>query len=180
MPLRSVVESLPEDVRRWLDQALMDNNFSGYEQLAAALREKGYEIGKSTLHRHGQKLERRLADLKASTDAAKLIVENASDDKDARSEAVMALLQTEIFTTLVNLGEASEEEDPKKRVSLLADAAHAVANVSRASVMQKKWRIEHQARVEAAAANVEKIARKGGLSSETVDALRREILGIAA
>ena len=37
-----------------------------------------------------------------------------------------------------------------------------------------------QARAEAAAANVEKIAKKGGLSADSVDQLRREILGIAA
>ncbi|WP_308170827.1 phage protein Gp27 family protein [Ralstonia syzygii] len=44
---------------------------------------------------------------------------------------------------------------------------------------QKRFRQEVQARAEAAAANIEKIAKKGGLSAESVDALRREILGIA-
>ncbi|MDR0441114.1 MAG: DUF3486 family protein, partial [Candidatus Accumulibacter sp.] len=51
---------------------------------------------------------------------------------------------------------------------------------SRASVNQKKFRLEIQAKAEAAAANAEKIARKGGLSQDSVEALRREILGIAA
>ena len=37
-----------------------------------------------------------------------------------------------------------------------------------------------RARAEAAAAAVEKIAKKGGLSADSVDQLRREILGIAA
>ncbi|EOV10889.1 hypothetical protein A151_00794 [Escherichia coli KTE195] len=38
---------------------------------------------------------------------------------------------------------------------------------------------EVRARAQQAASNAEKIARKGGLSSDAVQALRREILGIA-
>lgn len=58
MPRRSRVETdLPKDVRIWLERALADGNFSGYEQLSAALAEKGFSISKSALHRHGQKME---------------------------------------------------------------------------------------------------------------------------
>ena len=180
MPKKSAIDGLPEDVRHWLERALLDSNFSDYKELEALLREKGYHIGKSSIHRYGQRIEKRMADLKASTEAARMIVEGASDDKDARSEAVMALLQTEMFTTILNLREATEEDDPSKRVVMLSNAAHAMANVARASVSQKKWRLEVQAKIETAAANVERIAKKGGLSAETVDTLRREILGIAA
>ena len=180
MPQKTAIDGLPEDVRRWLERALLDANFSGYQELEALLREKGYQIGKSSIHRYGQRIEKRMADLKASTEAARLVVESASDDKDARSEAVMALLQSEMFTTILNLREATEEDDPSKRVVMLANAAHAMANVARASVSQKKWRMEVQAKIEAAASSVESIAKKGGLSQESVDALRREILGIAA
>ena len=35
-------------------------------------------------------------------------------------------------------------------------------------------------KTEAAAARVEKIAKKGGLNAETVDEIRREILGMAS
>ena len=69
--------------------------------------------------------------------------------------------------------------DPSERIGLLSKAAKNIATLARASVNQKKFRLEIQARAEAAAANVEKIAKKGGLSSESVEQLRREILGIA-
>jgi predicted transposase YdaD len=178
---RSTVEALPEEVRRWLERALIENNFSGYQQLEALLREKGFFIGKSSLHRHGQKIERRLAAIKASTEAARLLTEEASDNQDARSEAVIALVQTEMFESIVNLQEAGTEEmEAADRISLLSKAAKNIATLSRASVNQKKFRLEVQAKAEAAAANVEKIAKKGGLSQESVEALRREILGIAA
>lgn len=49
MAPRSSIEKLPEDVRRWLERALTENGFSGYVELENLLREKGYQIGNSSL-----------------------------------------------------------------------------------------------------------------------------------
>lgn len=180
MARRNSVGQLPQPVREWLDKSLVEVNFSGYQLLEEALRDKGFAISKSAIHRYGQKIERRFAAIKASTEAARLLTEGAADDQDARSEAVIALVQTELFESIVNLQEATDEDtDPAERIGLLSSAAKNIATLSRASVNQKKFRLEVQARAEAAAANVEKIAKKGGLSSESVEQLRREILGIA-
>ena len=180
MARRSSIEGLPEEARRWLERALTENNFAGYQALEAMLRDKGYQISKSAIHRYGQKIERRFSAIKASTEAARLLTEGAADDQDARSEAVIALVQTELFESIINLQEAGEEGlDPANRIGLLSKAAKNIATLARASVNQKKFRLEVQARAEAAAANVEKIAKKGGLSAESVEQLRRESLGIA-
>lgn len=180
MPRRDAVSTLPDEVRTWLDKSLIKGNFSAYEQLEAALKERGFQISKSAIHRYGKKFERRLAAIKASTEAARMLTEGAADDQDARSEAVIALVQTELFESIVNLQEATDEDiDPADRIGLLSKAAKNIATLARASVNQKKFRQDVQARAEAAAANVEKIAKKGGLSAESVQALRREILGIA-
>lgn len=181
MARRSSVAQLPDEVRRWLERALTDSNFSGYEQLETILRDKGYQISKSAIHRYGQKIERRFAAIKASTEAARMLTEGASDDQDARSEAVIALVQTELFESIVNLQEAGAEDmDPADRIGLLSSAAKNIATLARASVNQKKFRLEVQARVEAAAAAVENIVKKGGLSADSVAAIRREILGVAS
>ena len=109
------------------------------------------------------------------------VTEGAADDQDARSEAVIALIQTELFESIVQLQEAEEGEvDPKERVALLSKVAKNVATLSRASVNLKKFQSEVRARAQQAASNAEKIARKGGLSTDAVQALRREILGIAS
>ena len=60
MARRSTIEKLPEDVRRWLERALTESGFSGYNELESLLREQGYVISKSAIHRYGQKIERRL------------------------------------------------------------------------------------------------------------------------
>ena len=100
MARRSSIDGLPEEVRRWLERALAENNFSGYEALEEMLRGRGYAIGKSSIHRYGQKIERRFAAIKASTEAARFLTEGAADDQDARSEAVIALVQTEMFESI--------------------------------------------------------------------------------
>ncbi|BBU85072.1 hypothetical protein EIMP300_64720 [Escherichia coli] len=181
MARRSTIEKLPEDVRRWLERALTESGFSGYNELESLLRERGYVISKSAIHRYGQKIERRYGAIRAATEAARMLTEGAADDQDARSEAVIALIQTELFESIVQLQEAEEGEvDPKERVALLSKvASENVATLSRASVNLKKFQSEVRARAQQAASNAEKIARKGGLSSDAVQALRREILGIA-
>jgi len=180
MARRSSIAKLPEDVRQWLERALAERNFSGYAQLEGLLRERGFELSKSAIHRHGQKVERRMAAIRASTEAAKLITEAAQDDQDARSEALHALVQTELFDTILNLQEAGDKDlDPAERVKLLSAAAKNIATLTRASVNLKRFQTEVRARLQAASANVEKIARAGGLSDESVREMLK-VLGAVA
>lgn len=181
MARQSSITALPEDVRRWLEQALAENNFSGYEALEALMREKGFAISKSAIHRYGQKIERRFAAIKASTEAARMITEGAADDQDARSEAVIALCQTEIFEAMIGLQEASDEElDPMERMGAISSVAKNIAALTSASIRQKQFKTTVQARAKDVADKASKLAEKGGLSAASVAEIRRSILGIAA
>ena len=170
MPPRSKVAGMPAEIKEWLDRALAENNFSDYELLAEELKARGYAISKSALHRYGQAFETRLSALKMASEQARAVVAAAPDEEGAVNEALMRLVQEHLFKLL--MAEEGEFDLPK--------VARAVAELGRATVTQKKWQTEVRARAEAAAAAVEKIAKKGGLSAESVDQLRREILGIAA
>ncbi|MBU9688546.1 hypothetical protein BLA13014_07371 [Burkholderia aenigmatica] len=170
MPPRSKVAGMPAEIKEWLDRALAENNFSDYELLAEELKARGYAISKSALHRYGQAFETRLSALKMASEQARAVVAAAPDEEGAVNEALMRLVQEHLFKLL--MAEEGEFDLPK--------VARAVAELGRATVTQKKWQAEVRARAEAAAAAVEKIAKKGGLSAESVDQLRREILGIAA
>ncbi len=179
MPAPSKIELLPDETRAELNRQLVARAFSGYEDLAAWLAGQGFRIGKSTVGRYGQKLERKLDAIRASTEAARSIAEAAPDDADLRSAAVMSLIQSEIFDVLVNLQEASEEDvDQVTRVKLLSHAAKNIATLSRASVNQKKWQTEVRDRAKAAAERVDALTRKGGVSPELRDQIRKELLGI--
>jgi hypothetical protein len=133
MPKRSKVAALPLAVRKWLDGALIENGYSDYVLLEKALAEKGFSIGKSTLQRHGEKLQRRLDAIKASTDAALLINDHAGDKEANLSGAVLALTQTALFDLMVGLQDI-EEAKPGERAALLQKVSHAAADLTRASL----------------------------------------------
>jgi len=176
---RSKIVQLPGEVRAWLDASLAEKNFAGYAQLEEELKARGYTIGKSSIHRYGANLERKLSAIKASTEAAKLIAAGAPDDADQRSGAVISMIQTEIFEVLVALQDLADA-DPMKRAKLLSAVAKNVATLSRASVHQKKHEIEIRGKAQAAAEEVGRLARKGGVSAGTVETIKRRIMGIAA
>lgn len=174
MPKRSAIEGLPKAVKTWLDAALVDGNFSGYELLALNLQNRGFTISKSAIHRYGQGFEDRLKMLKMASEQAKAIVEASPDDEGAVSEALMRLVQEKLFQVMLDF-----KVDPDKPLNI-ASAAKAVAELSRATVTQKKWQAEIKEKTRAAADAVAQVAKKGGLTPEAVDAIRREILGIAS
>ena len=180
MPPPSKIDQLPEEVRAELENRLVDNGFAGYVQLSEWLAEQGYEIGKSAIGERGKQLKRKLATITASTEAARLIARAAPDDADERSGAIISLIQTEIFESQLSLEEATEEDDPAKRVEILGKAAKNIATLTRASVARNKWNMEVRAKVEAAAAAVDQIVNNGGLTAEAAATLRAKILGIAA
>jgi hypothetical protein len=176
---RSKVTQLPDEVRAQLDRELVKRGFSGYDALETWLDKLGISIGKSSIHRYGKNLERRLAAIKSSTEAAKLIAAEAPDDADQRSGAVMSMLQTEIFEMLIGLQELEEDDDPVKRAKVLSSLAGNIAKLSRASVHQKKHEIEIRSKVEAAADKVARLAKKGGASAKTLESIKATVLGIA-
>lgn len=181
MGRQSSITALPEEVREALNRELSARNFSGYEALEEWLSEQGFEISKSAIHRYGQKIERRMAAIKASTEAAKFITEAAGDDQDARSEAVIALVQTEMFDSIIAIQEADDEDlTPAERLGMMSSAAKNIATLARASIAQKQFKTTVQARATEAAEKVAKLAKKGGMSAATVEEIKRSILGIAA
>lgn len=180
MARASKIGALPAEIRDWLDNALAEGNFSGYQLLSEELKARGYNISHAAVHRYGQKIEKRMAAIRAATEAAQLLAKNTPDQSDELSASVIRMAQSELFDVMVDLQEAEAENDPSKRVKLLSRAALAISNLARAKVTHRKWQDEARARTEAAASSAEKIARKGGLSAESVEQLRREILGIVA
>jgi len=168
MPPRSKIKQLPPEIKKWLDRSLVDGNFSGYELLEAELAERGFVIGKSSINRYGQEFERRLHAVKLATEQAKAISEGSQDDEGAMNDALIKMVQQKAFEALMKM----EDGASLKEIGLM------VARLSNATVKQKQWATEVRAKAESAAAAVEKIAKKGGLSAAAVNEIRSQILGI--
>ncbi|WP_312929115.1 DUF3486 family protein [Stutzerimonas nitrititolerans] len=169
MPPRSKVAQLPSEVKAWLDQALAENNFSDYDALVVELAERGFAISKSALHRYGQNFEERLSALKMASEQAKAIVNAAPDDEGSVNEALMRLVQEHLFKLLMS-------EDGKID---LPKVAKAVAELGRASVVQKKWAAEVEVRraaLQEAADRVGQAAQARGLTAEEASFWREQVL----
>ncbi len=184
MARQTAIDQLSDEDRKWLDDQLLDNNFQGYAQLADELKQRGYQISKSSVHRHGQKIERRLQAVQDSTQAAIYMAEKMPDDAGALSNSVLNMMQTEFFNALVELQAIDDSNseggiDPMGRMLALAKAGKGIAEISKASVNQKKWQLEVREKTQNVADEVEKLSKKGGLSDETANLIRAKILGIA-
>lgn len=194
MGRKSSIDRLDPEIKAYI-QAMLASGSQTLDELIADLQARypaasqaGGLPSRSAVGRYGQKLERRLTAIRASTEAAKMIQAHAGDDKDARSEALTAMVQTELFEAILalqeadELGEDGERADPGKRVELLSKAAKNIATLTRSSINLK----EFQAKVEEATrkkvldeqrAKLEAMPNKGGVTPDTKAAIR-EALGI--
>lgn len=170
MAPRSKITKLPKAVKEWLDATLAEGNFSDYELLSADLKARGYDISKSAVHRYGQEFEGKLAAIRIATEQAKAITDAIPDDAGAMNDALIRLVQQKAFDVLVKMEEGASIKD----IGLM------VARLSNATVKQKQWLAEVREKASAAADAVEAIAKKGGLSADALDTIRKGILGIAA
>lgn len=187
MGRKSNITRLPAEIKTYIEAMLatgsqtLDELIADLRQRFPAAAEAGTLPSRTAVHYYGKKLDRRLSAIKASTEAAKLIQAQAGDDQDARSEALTALVQTELFEAILSLQEADDEEmDAGDRVSMLSAAAKNIATLTRSSVALKTFQTQARQRAKEAAASVDKLAKTGGLSADAATDLRRQILGIAA
>lgn len=178
MAKQSAIDKLKPEDKDWLDSRFRDQGFCGYEEIAQILQERGYDISKSSVHRYGKNFEQRLENVQASTEAAMMMQKLAPDDGGHLSGAVLSMIQSGFFDCLVALQEVNETVSPEKRLALLSKVSVGISKIADSSVNQKKWMVEAREKVEAAAKAVEKIVKKGGMSKDTVDEVKKEILGI--
>lgn len=182
MPPPSKIDQLPPEIREELDRRLIANGFGGLVALSEWLAEEGYEISKTAIGERNQRLKRRLSAITASTEAMKMVAGAAPDDSDERSNAIISLLQTDMFEALLEFQEAaaqdSEEISPSERIALYSKAAKNIATLTRASVARNKWAQEVRAKIESAREEVRKLASGAGVSEETLAAIDRRLQGV--
>lgn len=188
MGRKSSISRLPVEVKGYIEAMLatggqtLDELIADLQQRFPAEANASALPSRSALQRYGSKLDRRLSAIRASTEAAVMIRENARDSQDARSEALTALVQTELFDAIFALQEAQDLDDPGERIAMLSAAAKNIATLTRSSVNLKKFQaeVEEATRKKLLAeqrAKLDAMGSKGGVTAQT-KALIREALGI--
>lgn len=168
MGQRSKVLDLPAETRAELDMRLITGGFRGYEALEAWLGERGFTLGKSSIHRYGSRLEERVNALKVATDQAKALVEASPDQAGDMSEALMRLMQERLFSVLMEMEVDADKVD-------LAKIAKAFAPIIRSDIALKRHAAEWRAKAKAV---VEELAQAQGMGEEQAQFWMRKFLGV--
>lgn len=143
MPPVRKVDMLPPETRKELDERLIASGFGNSIGLSEWLADQGYEISKTTVNDHAQRLKRRLASITATTEAMKQVNTAAPDDFDDSSGSIIRLVQSDFFEALLEFQEAaaqdSEEISPAQRIVLYSKASKSIAEIVRAAVTRNKF-----------------------------------------
>ncbi len=183
---RSKVERLPEPVRRSLEdwlRELIAGRMTLDEVMTRMDAQFGDQLGeaapsRSAVHRHAQKFEAISARVQRAREIAELMVAEAGPDiADGKGFQVLVQgFQSLAFDMLANLPEG-QSLDPEN-LMFFARSIQSVAAAQKTDA-DRALKLKAEAAKEAAAA-VERVASRsaGGLTRDTVDAIKREILGI--
>lgn len=169
----SAVDAMDPEGKAWLDQQLVERNFSGYVELADELDSKGYVISKSAVGRYGKKYKNELKDLRATVEMAKGFAEVVGDDAGALAQTLTGLAQQEAIAVLRDRRFKDDEIDLPKLFS-------AVAQINKSDIGVKKYAADVRRKTKVAAEKAEQTLTKAGASEATTRAIKRDILGIAA
>ena len=166
MPARSTLGGLPIDAQKRIEARMIAQNFREYTELAEWLSVEGYEISRSALHRHGQKLEKRIAQIDASTRAAAALMESNPDAESNLAAATLKAAQSRLFDLIM----AADAEEVS--VKDLAAALKAASEGARADVVIQRERKRVLAEV---AIVVDEVEKRQGMSASGAAALREAL-----
>lgn len=180
MPRRSSVYGLPPEVRRRVEEQIVQSGWAGYQRIAEQLRAEGYEVSPAALQRYGAALrdrhERVLMRVKFATELAQALAGHGSPEANPVPDATTAILQAYLFDLLMALQqEGSSEPD---RLQLLWKAAQVLAALRRSDQMRVRTEAELRALAAQKLMMTDDEARRRGLDPETVRRIREEIYGI--
>jgi hypothetical protein len=179
MGRRSKVLALPKEVKAWLDGALIEGNFSGYELLAEALKERGCAISKSSLQRYGEPFQVMMSKVKIAGEQAAALMAEAGDDKGAMNDALIRMIQQKTFEVLMSerIDEPAEGEEPTASIATDPKFVRAIATLVRASVTQKEWAGKVRVALDAEMAKAKATLAGNGDAMTVLESIEKAYLG---
>lgn len=185
MPRASSIEQLPPDILEQLQALLRDPRISqldATERINAVLADKGEElVSKSAVNRYAVRMDQVGERLRQSRAVAEMwIAKLGAQPQGQLGHLINEMLRTLAFDLTLKLqdGEIDAESLPGL-IDMLKHLSLSVMRLEKAASenVKREQDIREQARAEAADM-AEKVAKQGGLSAESVQELRRAILGV--
>lgn len=182
MPAPRKVDLLPLDLRAWLKAALVERGFAGYEDIADELNAKLVDAGsylriqKSALHEYGQEYREFVKVQEEATAWASDWLGQDGVEGEAQRHSILFQMLTAIAFKWASATVNDGKVEPKD----LAFVAKTMKDLMGSAALREKM-VGDYARAQAAKLDqaVATNALPQGLSADTVEAIKRTILGVA-
>lgn len=182
MPRKSSISQLDPAVRAELDRLMKDDRFT-LEQIVAHLKQLGAVVSRSSLGRYHKRFEESGKKIREAREVAAIWTERLGNEPQGDiGKVVIEMLRTMAFDATMQMGQDREVETQLdgKAISTLALAMQRIEAAGKLSLDRE--RVLLQAAAEAAAREVDAVAadKKGGLTAEAAEEIKRRILSIKA
>lgn len=179
MGRKSSIERLPKVVRDRVGAMIRENRLT-LDEIVEQLREQfGDAPSRSALHRYKQNAEEAIAKQREMESISQVWVREIKDEPDGKmGRMIIELLRTVAMQSALN-AQSKDDVDPK-HLAHLARAFNLIESTTKRQA-ENRALLRNEIRQELLAEQDEKLkaaVKATGLSAETADALRRQILGI--
>jgi hypothetical protein len=178
----STIELLPDEIRQQLQELLRDPRCSQLEatrRINEILEEEGHEerVTKSSVNRYSLRMEQVGAKLRQSREIAEMWVGKLGAQPQGQvGHLLNEMVRTLAFDCAMTLSEGDEPIPPR----MLKDLSIAVERLEKAASENVKREVEVRKQALADAADAAgKTAQQAGVSAETIQKIRRDVLMMA-
>lgn len=180
MAKRGFASKLPKDLREELDRQIVDGSVT-VDELWAWLRDRGIDVGRSSVHRHIQSVEEIAENMRQAREAANAIVQRLGE---GAAEGQVGQLLIEVVQTIAFKIAQDALKNPDgpdldmEELMFLASAVQKLIGAQKTDTDRLLKVREEEKKL--AAARAGEAAKKQGLSTETVQFITRAVLGADA
>jgi hypothetical protein len=175
MGQKSSIDKLDPRIREEVDRLIRDGRAT-IDQIVDALRGLGADVSRSAVGRYVQNANAQLEKYRQAQDVAKVWIARLDEEPEGDVGRLLSeMLRTVAFQTISSLDDG-EEAASAGDIFFLAKAIRELAGADK-TVADRILKVRETTKKEAAD-KAAKVAKKGGLSDEAVETIKREILGV--
>ena len=175
MGRQSSINKLEPRIREAVDRLVRDGRAT-IDEIVDAIDALGGEASRSSVGRYVKNAREQMQRYREAQEVAKVWVGKLEEDpKGDVGRLLSEMLRTVAFQVIGELGD--EDDIGAGDIMLLARAIKDLASADKTN-LDRELRVRQEV-AKQAAEKAAKIAKKGGMSAETVAEIRREILGVA-
>lgn len=179
MPKRSFASQLPKDLREELDRQIVGGSLS-VDDLWTWLKDRGVEVGRSSVHRHMQTVEEVSAQMREAREAASAIVGQLGPEAAEGKIGQLLIEITQNIAFKIARERLGREDGPGLDMEELMFLTSSIQKLTSAQATdQTRIAKIRDAATKSAASKAETAMKAKGMSAETRDFIREAILGKA-